>query len=57
MTWDPGSGFIAWIRLIRFPRKLVNVIAFDTGSGEEALCEERLNTKASEAVDGKSASE
>ena len=30
MTWDPESGFIAWIRLILFPKELVNVIAFDT---------------------------
>ena len=27
VTWDPRSGFIACIRLIRFPRELVNVIA------------------------------
>ena len=30
VTLDPGSGFTAWIRLIRFPKELVNVIAFDT---------------------------
>ena len=30
VTWDSGSSFIAWIRLIRFSKELVNVIAFDT---------------------------
>ncbi len=24
VTWDPGFGFIAWIRLIQFPKELVN---------------------------------
>ena len=27
VTWDPRSSFIACIRLIRFPKELVNVIA------------------------------
>ena len=27
VTWDPRSGFIACIRLIRFPKELVSVIA------------------------------
>ena len=30
VTWNPGSSFIAWIRLIQFPKELVNIIAFDT---------------------------
>ena len=30
VTWDPGSSFIAWIRLIQLLKELFNVLAFDT---------------------------
>ena len=29
VTWDPRSGFIDCIRLIRFPKELFNVIALN----------------------------